>query len=138
MTAAATITVLQHSNALIIPVSAISFARTVSNGNAAGSAGQLVSQQAVNTAMSQARQMLRSAQHDNAAIAAENPIAAFVLEQSGGTYIAKPVVLGITDGTSYEVLSGLSLNETILVGTGGPGSASNSSPSNSGNSSKGG
>ncbi|HYT28499.1 MAG TPA: efflux RND transporter periplasmic adaptor subunit, partial [Ktedonobacteraceae bacterium] len=32
MTAAVTITVLQHSNALIIPASAISFARTVSSG----------------------------------------------------------------------------------------------------------
>jgi len=138
MTAAVTITVLQRSNALIIPVSAISFARTVSSGNAAGGAGQLVSQQAVNTAMSQARQMLADLQSQNAAIAAENPIAAFVLEQSGGTYIAKPVVLGITDGTSYEVLSGLSLNETILVGTGGPGSAPNAPPSNSGSSGKGG
>jgi HlyD family secretion protein len=138
MTAAVTITVLQRSNALVIPVSAISFARTVSSGNAAGGAGQLVSQQAVNTAMSQARQMLSGAKHDSAAIAAESPTAAFVLEQSGGRYIAKPVVLGITDGTSYEVLSGLSLNETILVGTGGPGSAPNASPSNSGSSGKGG
>ena len=134
MTAAVNITVFQHSNALIIPVGAISFARSVSN--AASGAGQPVSQQAVNAAISQARQMLADLQSQNTAIAAENPIAAFVLERSGNTYIAKPVVLGITDGTSYEVLSGLSLNETILVGTGGPGSAPNSSPSNSSNSSK--
>jgi len=138
MTAAVTITVLQHSNALIIPASAISFARTVSSGNAAGSAAPLVSQQAVNAALSQAGQMLANLQSQNPAIAAESPTAAFVLERSGGAYSAKPVVLGITDGTSYEVLSGLSLNETILVGTGGPGSAPNSSPSNSSNSSKGG
>jgi HlyD family secretion protein len=137
MTAAVTITVLQHSNALIIPASAISFARTIS-GSAASGSGQLVSQQAVNTAMSQARQMLANLQSQNPAIAAESPTAAFVLERSGSTYSAKPVVLGITDGTSYEVLSGLSLNETILAGTGGPGSAPASPPSNSGNSSKGG
>ncbi len=145
MTAAVNITVFQHSNALIIPISAISFARSVSNS--ASGAGQPVSQQAVNTAISQARQMLADLQSQNTAIAAENPTAAFVLERSGNTYIAKPVVLGITDGTSYEVLSGLSLNETILIGTGGaggtggtgsPGSAPNSSPSNAGNSGKGG
>ncbi len=138
MTAAVTITVLQHSNALIIPASAISFARTVSSGNAAGGATPLVSQQAVNTAISQARQMLANLQSQNTAIAAESPTAAFVLERSGSMYVAKPVVLGITDGTSYEVLSGLSLNEAILTGTGGPGTAPNASPSNSGSSSKGG
>jgi HlyD family secretion protein len=139
MTAAVNITVFQHSNALIIPVSAISFARSVSSGNTAASgASQPVSQQAVNTAISQARQMLANLQRQNTTIAAENPTAAFVLERSGNTYIAKPVVLGITDGTSYEVLSGLSLNETILVGSGGPGSAPNSAPSNGGNSGKGG
>ncbi len=138
MTAAVTITVLQHSNALIIPASAISFARTASSGNTAGSTAPLVSQQAVNTALSQASQMLANLQSQNPAIAAESPTAAFVLERSGGTYSAKPVVLGITDGTSYEVLSGLTLNETILVGTGGPGSAPNASPSNSSSSSKGG
>ena len=138
MTAAVTITVLKHSNALIIPASAISFARTLSGGNGASGSSQPVSQQAVNTAISQARQMLANLQSQNSALAAENPNAAFVLERSGGTYIAKPIVLGITDGTSYEVLSGLSLNETILTGTGGPGSAPGSSPSNSGNSSKGG
>ncbi len=138
MTAAVTITVLQHSNALIIPASAISFARTVSGGNSAGSAAPLVSQQAVNTTMSQAGQMLANLQSQNPAIAAESPTAAFVIERSEGAYSAKPVVLGITDGTSYEVLSGLSLNETILTGTGGPGSAPNASPSNSSNSSKGG
>jgi RND family efflux transporter MFP subunit len=138
MTAAVNITVFQHPNALIIPVSAISFARSVSNSSAASGATQPVSQQTVNTAISQARQMLANLLSQNTAIAAENPTAAFVLERSGNTYIAKPVVLGITDGTSYEVLSGLSLNEMILVGIGGPGSTPNSPPSNSGNSSKGG
>ncbi|HEY6410391.1 MAG TPA: efflux RND transporter periplasmic adaptor subunit, partial [Ktedonobacteraceae bacterium] len=138
MTAAVNITVFQHSNALIIPISAISFARSVSSGSAASGASQPVSQQAVNTAISQARQMLANLQSQNTAIAAQNPTAAFVLERSGNTYIAKPVVLGITDGTSYEVLRGLSLNETILFGAGSPGSAPNTSPSNAGSSGKGG
>jgi hypothetical protein len=40
-----------------------------------------------------------------------------VLEQSNGKFIAKPVVLGLTDGTIYEVLSGLNENETIVVGS---------------------
>jgi HlyD family secretion protein len=138
MTAAVTITVLKHSNIPIIPTSAIGFARSISGSNATSGATPIVSQQALDAAVSQARQMLADLQSQNAAITAESPIAAYVLERSGSTYIAKPVVLGITDGTSYEVLSGLSLNETILVGTGGHGSASISSPSNSSSSSKGG
>ena len=131
MTAAVTITVLQHSNVLIIPTSAISFARSVSGNNATSGTTPLVSQQAVDTAVNQARQILASLQSQNAPITVESPIAAYVLERSGNTFIAKPAVLGITDGTSYEVLSGLSLNETILVGTGGPGSTTGGSPSNS-------
>jgi HlyD family secretion protein len=135
MTAAVTITVLQHKNVLMLPVSAISFAR--SSGGASSGTAPLVSGQGVNTAMSQARQMLANLQSQNPAIAAESPTAAFVLERSNSTYIAKPVVLGITDGTSYEVLNGLSLNEPVLVGTG---SGSGTTPSNnsSNNSSKGG
>ena len=76
--------------------------------------------------------MLASLQSQNPAIAAENPTAAFVFEPSHSTYIARPVVLGITDGTSYEVLDGLSLNQTVLAGSGsGPSTApSNNSSSN--------
>ena len=132
MTAAVTITVLQHSNVLLVPVSAISFART--NGNAASGGAPLVSQLAVNAAMSQAQHMLANLQSQNPALVTENPIAAFVIERSGNTYMAKPVVLGITDGTSYEVLSGLSLNETILTGAG---SGSNVTPSSNGSSNSG-
>jgi HlyD family secretion protein len=139
MTAAVTITVLQRHNVLSIPVSAISFARSAGGYNVASGASQLVSQQDVNTALSQARHMLADLQNQNPAIAAESPAPAFVIERSGSTYIAKPVVLGITDGTSYEVLDGLSLNETFIAGVGGPNSGSSSPPSNggSGNSSKG-
>lgn len=131
MTASVTITVLQRQNVLMIPVSAISFAR--SSGGATNGSAPLASGQEVNTAMSQARQMLANLQSQNPAIAAETPTPAFIFEPSHGTYIAKPVVLGITDGTSYEVLAGLSPNETFLVGTASSGSStapSNNSPSN--------
>jgi HlyD family secretion protein len=141
MTANVTITVIQHHNVLLIPVNAINFARLASGGNATGS-NQLLSPQEASTATAQARQALNNLQSQNPTIATINPLPAFVIEsrQGGTRFIAVPVVLGLTDGVSYEVLSGLSANENIIVGSGGnSGSGSNSSPGgNGGNPSKGG
>src|SRR5258708_887500 len=141
MTANVTITVIQHHNVLLIPVNAITFARLASGGNATGS-NQLVSSQETSTATAQARQALNNLESQNATIATINPLPAFVIEsrQGGTSFIAVPVVLGMTDGVSYEVLSGLSVNENIIAGSGGnSGPGSNSSPGgNGGNPSKGG
>src|SRR6266567_296321 len=116
MTANVTVTVLQRTNVLLIPVDAVNFARLVSSGSPTAGTPQLITQQQANTAMNQARQMLTALQSQSD-ISAENPIPAFVVERSGNQYIAKPVVLGLTDGTSYEVLSGLAPGESIIVGT---------------------
>ncbi len=116
MTANVTITVLQRSNVLLIPVDAVNFARLVSSNSPTAGTPQLITQQQADAAMNQARQMLNVLQSQRD-ISAENPIPAFVVERAGNQFIAKPVVLGLTDGTSYEVLSGLVPGETILVGT---------------------
>ena len=62
------------------------------------------------------RQMLRELQMEHPDGSADNAIPALVLEHSGTQFIVKPVVLGLTDDTVYEVLAGLSADETILVG----------------------
>ncbi|HET9918284.1 MAG TPA: hypothetical protein VFQ30_00485, partial [Ktedonobacteraceae bacterium] len=78
-----------------------------------------------NVALDQARQMLSSLQLQNPNVSSDNPVPAFVLEsgKSNGQYIARPVVLGLTDDTEYVVLAGLSPGETIIAGvqTGGSG-----------------
>src|SRR6266487_2121721 len=114
MVANVTIYVVQRSNVLLIPVNAVNFART------APSIGLISSQQAA-SALDKASLMLQQLQIENPAISVDNPVPAFVLEPSNGRFVAKPVVLGLTDGTNYEVLEGLSLGETIVVGvhTGG-------------------
>lgn len=119
MTANVTITVVQHKNALLIPVNAINFARLASSGSTAASktSPQLITRQQASTALGQAVLMLNNLKAQNPAIADSSPIPAFVIEKLGAQYIAKPVVLGLTDGTSYEVLTGLSAGETIIVGT---------------------
>ena len=115
MTANVTIIVAQRANVLIVPASAVNFARTASgtvNGTPA-----LVNKNQVTSAMDQARQMLQGLQNQNPNISNDNPIPAYVLERTNGEFITKPVVLGLTDGVVYEVLAGLSPNETIVIGS---------------------
>ena len=110
MTASVTVYVVQRSNVLLIPVNAVNFAR-------AAPSIKLISPQQAASALAKASLMLQQLQIENPAISMDNPVPAFVLEQSNGQFVVKPVVLGLTDGTNYEVLEGLVLGETIVVGT---------------------
>jgi HlyD family secretion protein len=113
MTANVTITVVQHPDVLLLPVNAINVARTattITNGNSV-----LITKDVEASALAQARQMLRELQMEHPDGSADNAIPAVVLERSGDQFIVKPVVLGLTDETVYEVLAGLSANETVLV-----------------------
>lgn len=115
MTANVTIIVAQRSNVLLVPASSVNFARTASkptNGTRA-----IVSNNQTASALDQARQMLQGLQTQNPNVSNDNPIPAYVLEQQNGQFILKPVVLGLTDGVVYEVLAGLSPDETIIIGS---------------------
>jgi hypothetical protein len=116
---------LQRDGVLLIPVDAINFARLASgNGStAASTAGggvpQLIDRQSANAAMVQARKMRETlmAERD---VSADNPLPAIVIVKSAnGQYVAKPVVLGLSDGTNYEVLDGLTTQDNVVIGIGG-------------------
>jgi HlyD family secretion protein len=115
MTANVTVNVVQRPNVLLIPVSAVNFARAATT--TANTSKPLITQDQANVALDQARQMLRTLEFQQPTISDDSPIPAFVLEgASNGQFVAKPVVLGLTDQTVYEVLSGLSSGETIISG----------------------
>ncbi len=119
MTGNVTINAVQHNNVLLLPVNAVNFARLASSGGSTGgnnSTPQLVKPQAAATALNQARQMLNKLEASNPKLISEAPLAAFVIEKSGQQFVAKPVVLGLTDGTTYEVLQGLTLSDTFVIG----------------------
>ena len=117
MTADAVITVVNQPNTLVIPVEAINFARLASSsGSTSTSVSQLISKQDAASAMAQARQAMATLETQNPNLIADSPIPAYVIEQLHGKFIAKPVVLGLTDDTVYEVLQGLSADDTIVVG----------------------
>jgi multidrug efflux pump subunit AcrA (membrane-fusion protein) len=111
MTASVTITVAMHSNALLVAVDAVNFAQ----------ASTLISSSERDAALSQAQQMLAGLQSGGTGGAKPNMTASYVLERANNRWTAKPVVLGLTDGTSYEVLSGLTLGESVAVGVQGGG-----------------
>jgi len=111
MTASVTITIATHSNALLVPVDAINFAQ----------ASTQISSSERDAALSQAQQMMAGLQSGGTGGSKSNMTASFVLEQANNRWTAKPVVLGLTDGTSYEVLSGLTLGESVAVGVQGGG-----------------
>ncbi len=114
MTANVMIAVVKRSNVLLIPVNAVNFALAAASISSA--APRLISQQQAASALNKANQMLQQLQIEKPQISMDNPVPAFVLEQSNGQFVVKPVVLGLTDGTNYEVLAGLSPGETIVVG----------------------
>jgi HlyD family secretion protein len=122
MTANVTIDVAKRTNVLLIPVNAVNYAHTASTPSTSPNAPPpLISADQVRVAQSQARQLLMQLQRQNPTLVlTDNPTPTFVLEQKNGQLIAKPVVLGLTDGTYYEVLAGLSLGEIIIVGVAGP------------------
>ncbi|GAC1563621.1 MAG: hypothetical protein NVS2B2_29560 [Ktedonobacteraceae bacterium] len=117
MTVNAVITVVSHPNTLLIPVGAVNFARLASgSGSINNAVSQLLSKQDAASAMAQARQALATLEIQNPNLISESPIPAYVIEHLNGKFVAKPIVLGLTDETVYEVLQGLSADETIVVG----------------------
>ncbi|HKF37009.1 MAG TPA: HlyD family efflux transporter periplasmic adaptor subunit [Ktedonobacteraceae bacterium] len=111
MTANVSITTDQRTNVLLIPNSAVDFAQT------AASQG-LVSSSQMAAALSQARQQLLDLQNtsgNGSGSARDNPSPAVVLSVSNGQLLPTAVVLGLTDGTMYEVLVGLSEGQTIAT-----------------------
>jgi multidrug efflux pump subunit AcrA (membrane-fusion protein) len=129
MTANLAIITAQRTGVLLVPASAVSFART------AVSAG-LVTRAQVLTAVQQAQQLLPTAPSVPSSSAPASASVAFVLERSGssgGSFVVKPVVLGLSNGTSYEVVAGLANGETVVTGqTGGTSTTSSTTTGGTG------
>ena len=102
MTAHATITTSKRSGVVVIPGSALAFARAA------------VAPIQMQKALTRARMMVQSQLQD---ASEENPKPAVVLERNGYAKISViPIVVGMTNGTEYEVLDGLSVGDVVLVG----------------------
>jgi HlyD family secretion protein len=112
MTARVTITTAQRFHVLLIPVSAVTFARGASNAQGL----HALTSARVQSALLAARQMIDQLTSNGMNLSNDSPQPAFVLERSKSGWVVKPVVLGLTNGTVYEVLAGLSENEAVVTG----------------------
>jgi len=110
MTAQATIETAYRPNVLLIPVSAVAYAQNAANHN------DPITRSQAAAALISATQIINDLKVSDPAIIKDNPTASYVVQQVKGRWIAKPIVLGLTDGTSYEVLSGLVFAEKFISG----------------------
>jgi hypothetical protein len=111
MTAHATITTNNHTGVVIVPAHALTFARA----QAATGNQTLVKRSQMQAALTKAKRMVQNLPQ---AASQENPIPAVVLERTAYDKISViPIVVGMTNGTEYEVLDGLSAGAVVLVGT---------------------
>ncbi len=116
MTASVTIVVVQRPNVVLIPVNAINFARMATG--TVNNIPPLITADQASAALAQARQQRTDLINQNPSVAQDNPIPAYVLERPGGqtSFIAVPIVLGLTDDTYYVVLNGVSPGDLIVTG----------------------
>lgn len=112
MTATVTITTARRVNVVLLPVSAITFARAAANP----AAGGFLTRAQITDSLTKAQQMATTLRQQNAQIAADSPTPAWVMERRNNQWVMKPVVLGITNGSVYEVLAGLDAGETVVIG----------------------
>jgi multidrug efflux pump subunit AcrA (membrane-fusion protein) len=110
MTVKAAIQTAYRPDAILIPVSAVTYAQHAAQQNTPITHSQAI------TAQYQATQLISDLQQQNPTAAQDNPTASYVIERVKGHFIAKPVVLGLTDGVSYEVLAGPTIGESIIIG----------------------
>ncbi len=107
LSATGTIITSQVANVPLVTATAVTFAHNeASNG--------LISASDVTAATTQAQATLTSLEKSNSQLASQAPVASYVLELAGRTLVVKPVVLGLTDGNNYVVLSGLSAGDSVV------------------------
>ncbi len=116
MTAHATITTKERNSVVVVPASALAFARAAEKPLAETGNQSIIEYSQIQSAFRKAKEMLQNQQQD---VSQENPAPAVVLERNMyDKIVAIPIVVGLTDGREYEVLDGLSVNDMVLVGAG--------------------
>lgn len=112
MTASVTIITARRVNVTLVPTSAVTFARAAANANSGG----FLTRTQVTDALTQAQQMITTLEQQNPQVSQDSPSAAWVLERSGGKWVVKPIVIGLSSGSFDEVLGGLNPGEVVVTG----------------------
>ncbi len=105
-----TIQTAQRTDVLLIPIQAVTYAKSAAQRN-----HPITGSQALD-AQNHAQSSLQSFQQQQPDLAKDHPTAGYVVVKVKGRYVARPVVLGLNDGTFYEVLSGLAAGDVVVTG----------------------
>lgn len=111
MSANVTVITAQRFNVLQIPVGAVTFAHS----EATREQDKFITNAQVAAALKDAQQQLLTLQNSGASLADEHPQINYVLVMQKGKWVPQGVVLGVTDGKKYEVLSGLIHNQKVAT-----------------------
>lgn len=111
MAAAIVVTTAQRFGVLLVPTSAIQFAQ-----QAADPRRGILTQAQITTALEDARRQLAALQVAAIDITLDRPTPSFLLERRHDRWVVRPVVLGLTNGSVYEVLAGLTDGEQVVTG----------------------
>ena len=123
MTANVSVVTAQRAGVVLIPATAVTYARSQLV------AGTITRAQITN-ALQQGRSLLQSAQTSDPTAAQDQLSLSFVLQRNKSGFVIVPVVLGLTDGTSDVVVAGLNEGDSIVIGqTGGKTTSSSSGSS---------
>lgn len=107
------ITTAQRVGVLLIPASAVTFASAAADRKHGG----FLTAAQTQAAMTKARNMGLDLQNSGTDDTQDNPTPAFILQYVKNKWVVQPVILGLTDGTSYEVLStDLTVGDSIVSG----------------------
>lgn len=112
MTASVHVIVVDKPGVTLIPASAVAFAQAAGDPQAGGF---LTKNQAASV-LQRARDLLVEEEDAGAIDSSDVPVPAYVLQYTNNKWVPVPILLGLTDGTSYEVLKGLIVGEKIVTG----------------------
>lgn len=112
MAASVTVIVVEKPGVMLIPASAVAFAKAAGDPKEGG----FLSSKQVASVMQQARDLLVQTEDAGNIDPSDPPAFGYVLQYTNGKWGTVPVLLGLTDGTSYEVMNGLTVGEKIVTG----------------------
>ncbi len=107
-----TIITQQRTNVPVVPVSALQFAEHSAPQSGKG----LLTRKQIVTALAQSQQLQLNLVASGVDLSQDHPIYTYLVGYQKGAYVAIPVVLGLTDGKNYEVLSGLDVGGAYVIG----------------------
>jgi len=107
-----TIVTQQRTNVPLIPLSALRFAEQSAPQSGKG----LLTRKQIVAALAQAQQLQLNLVASGVDLSQDHPTNTYLVGYLKGAYVALPVVLGLTDGKNYEVLSGLDVGGAYVVG----------------------